>query len=408
MNKIRQWIASLKTLWGGQVSAPVPAIKQAPIDPAIRRQRILQNIFNVDPAAPPKARFPLDNSDGLSEGAKAFADQAAPSASIGASPLNSVDKILDELSDKDPRAKGILADLILHQPLFKDFNRVEGLGRVFEVCDKMRHAGVWGKDIGVLYDICHQNPIKTLGVLYAREHLALVGSGTIKTAIETFGTPDAEVLPVNDLFQTVVDELPKYRAMPASVSLVADKILGQARASENRFDRVKSEPQRILASDSLFVAMSRLADNDKKALGILQALTVRSPLVDRDAFMGPVTPLLALDADGIYGKDIVGLHKACRENSDFMLAVLRANGLGIVSLPTIKAAIATQGKSDAVKLNVDEIMVKVMDQLPNFSYPLRQMPGAGLPKGANLLGFRDMSSDEGREEPRRDSRRSEK
>ena len=82
-----------------------------------------------------------------------------------------------------------------------------------------------------------------------------------------------------------------------------------------------------------------------------------------------MTPLLALNGAGIYGQNITRLHKVCGENPHTMLAVLRAESLGLISKEKIDEAIANQGKEGMPTLNTN-LMVQVLDALPSFSFPV--------------------------------------
>ncbi len=107
----------------------------------------------------------------------------------------------------DRRIFSILLDMVCHAPLL----RKGGMGTSAAVFAALSETGANLSDrhIENLYDACHQNPVKTLGVLYAR-NLGLVPDDHFSATVHPEGWSKESVkVDVDAAFQDFVDQMHK-------------------------------------------------------------------------------------------------------------------------------------------------------------------------------------------------------
>lgn len=124
-------------------------------------------------------------------------------------------------------------------------------------------------------------------------------------------------------------------------------------------------PVRISRPMSLAEMIQAIAGGNIGALSACVSLVERTPVVDPEDLLGVFGPILDLDRLNIYGDDIWLLYKnVCGENVNVLLAVLRANqmGLGSATQDAIKLAISNCGEG----LDLVQVMKDVRKALPNF------------------------------------------
>lgn len=110
----------------------------------------------------------------------------------------------------------------------------------------------------------------------------------------------------------------------------------------------------------IIIAMS---DGNPGAVSVLSRIVRDNPKIDPDDFMGGVGPVLGLDTADIYGPDIWRLYKdVCEQNLIYMLALLRATQLGIVTESSVKRAIARGIYEDPL----EGVLARVQARLPQF------------------------------------------
>ena len=89
---------------------------------------------------------------------------------------------------------------------------------------------------------------------------------------------------------------------------------------------------RLDLSDTVQSAILKLSEGNPGAIRVCAELLTESRRVDQVGSLGGFAPLLNLDTLGIYGEDLWDLYKRpCRENAENLVAVLRANQLGLLS-----------------------------------------------------------------------------
>lgn len=124
--------------------------------------------------------------------------------------------------------------------------------------------------------------------------------------------------------------------------------------------------ERIQLSDTISSVIVKLAEGNSGAATACVELFKVSPLVDPDAMLGGVAPLLALDSPGIYGSRIWMLFSdVCGRDAALMIAVLRAHQLGFVTGAEIDNAVDGAG-SGAISFDIQSVIAHVVERLPNF------------------------------------------
>ena len=125
--------------------------------------------------------------------------------------------------------------------------------------------------------------------------------------------------------------------------------------------------QRIKLTDSPMDVMIRMADGNPGAVNVLMQILKDGAKVDPDSALGGLGAILSLDSHGIYGSDIYILNNdICERSLPKTLAVLRAVQLGLFSENTLKDACHRQDRSGKALIPVDELYLKVKEELPNF------------------------------------------
>jgi hypothetical protein len=126
--------------------------------------------------------------------------------------------------------------------------------------------------------------------------------------------------------------------------------------------------ERIYLEDDTLTILKKISEGNIGAITILMRLLKCYDKIDPDAAFGSITPMLSLDARGIYGSKIWVLYKdVCDENLVNMIGVLRAVQLGILHPDILNRAIdGSTSVLEAVELDVPGLLAKVRAQLPNF------------------------------------------
>lgn len=425
MNKFLQWLKSIQSRLTGTFSSGKdfpPVIPRE--DPDARRERIIKNVISgfAEPGAQPQvadthANYTHAVLDGKTAGLIPKAVDIPPVIDdhTGLGPTaakrvatmpdlkskmkitqSGLDQEIADLAQGDLKAAAALRMMAVMAPAYGDLDPNGPLS----VFDLVRQAGLSGKEIGTFYEMCHSHPVKALGVLYAKEHLGLYRNYPLKGQVAAYGKPNAQPFRVNHMVDQAewaissanslamiqgvkpaktpvpAKNMPRYSgANPLTYEDVVGSAVRGARVAEDRAAQQPGKPgpvtrmdvRQIRDSDSFIKESERLIDNRATANDVVVALATKSPQVDRGNPLGALAPLLTLDSANIYGKDIVTLHRLCNENPYSMLGVLRAHDLGFVSKAELKASIA--GKE---KLDVNGLLFKVVETLPDFSFPLAQ------------------------------------
>lgn len=126
---------------------------------------------------------------------------------------------------------------------------------------------------------------------------------------------------------------------------------------------------RIKLGQTLMNAIMVLGEGNPGAITVLLRIMKEGEDIDPDSALGSLGPLLALDNNDIYGSNIWVLYKdVCGEDLIKMLAVLRANQLGLLSASKLRESIQfDQANYCTVGLtDLNEIVEAVQEQLPNF------------------------------------------
>jgi hypothetical protein len=177
MNKFLQWLSSLKTRFSGTATPP-----------------------------------PEDRDEGLSGNARALLARSTPTEDVAAQyqGTNVISRNVRELSAGNKRAETILNDLVQWSPLLNEFDGTpRDKARALTVLTTFRDLQLEGNQIGALYDLCHQSPVKMLAVLTATKDPAKVDPAAVQAAVATFGTRRVQYLPVNSILQGIVDAMPQ-------------------------------------------------------------------------------------------------------------------------------------------------------------------------------------------------------
>jgi hypothetical protein len=109
----------------------------------------------------------------------------------------------ERMAGRDTKTMGILMTLSMRAPQVDPDNFSGALGPLLD----LDRAGIYGKDIATLFQVCGENAAVMVGVLRA-EGLGFTSTEKIKAAISTHGQPDAEKLDVQGLVTQVMDRLP--------------------------------------------------------------------------------------------------------------------------------------------------------------------------------------------------------
>jgi len=121
--------------------------------------------------------------------------------------------------------------------------------------------------------------------------------------------------------------------------------------------------ERIQLTDSTMDVVMKMGEGNPGAITVIMSLLKDAAKIDPDNWMPGLGEILSLDSLGIYGSKIWMFYKdVCKENLTKMCAVMRGHQLGFLTKDAIKVAIENYGKG----IDVDDILKKVKEQLPNF------------------------------------------
>lgn len=125
--------------------------------------------------------------------------------------------------------------------------------------------------------------------------------------------------------------------------------------------------ERLTLEDTGKTAVFKLCEGNPGALNVLMQLVMSYEKIDPDSVFGNLSGLLSLDTYGIYGPRIWMLYKdVCGESIINMIAVLRAVQLGKLDLDRLDGIIDGKNFGGSSKLDMDEILATVQQQLPGF------------------------------------------
>lgn len=125
--------------------------------------------------------------------------------------------------------------------------------------------------------------------------------------------------------------------------------------------------ERINLQDSTISAIAKMADGNPGAAVTLMEMIKTGDKIDPDGFAGGLGFVLLLDTFGIYGSDIYILNNdICDRQINKTMAVIRACQLGLFSSDILKDACSRQDRSGKKIIPVEELYLKVKEQLPNF------------------------------------------
>ena len=125
--------------------------------------------------------------------------------------------------------------------------------------------------------------------------------------------------------------------------------------------------ERIKLTDSTMEVVMKMSEGNPGAMNVIMQLLMEPNTIDPDNVLGGLGVILTLDSIGIYGTDIYVLHSdLCGRSLPKMLAVLRATQLGLFSRDILKDACHRQDYSGRKLVPVDELYLKVKEELPNF------------------------------------------
>lgn len=131
-----------------------------------------------------------------------------------------------------------------------------------------------------------------------------------------------------------------------------------------------------IASETTFPnAIVALAEGNPGAMRVMIEMAREIENIDPDAMMGPWAPLIALDAEAIYGSDIWLLYKdLCGEDYVRINAVLRASQLGFLRQEDLRASIERckrfEGDLFLTPEKIGELHTRVCDRLPRHAKPM--------------------------------------
>ena len=115
---------------------------------------------------------------------------------------------------------------------------------------------------------------------------------------------------------------------------------------------------------SLIDIAIKLVGGNPGATRVCCEIINKAEQIDPDSALGPLGAFLSFDSYHIYDERIWMLFKdVCERNIVKVIALLRAVQLGLLSESTLNHAIDNYGEG----LNINECIVKVREQLPNFT-----------------------------------------
>lgn len=126
---------------------------------------------------------------------------------------------------------------------------------------------------------------------------------------------------------------------------------------------------RLGLNDDMMSAIVKLSDGSPGAFAVCTHIAARVESVDPDNTLGVYGPLFSFDTYNIYGPKIWVLYKeVCNENIVKTIACLRACQLGLMTIRTLKHAIANHGDG----INCNQVLLDVQGRLPAFALGVEQ------------------------------------
>jgi len=124
---------------------------------------------------------------------------------------------------------------------------------------------------------------------------------------------------------------------------------------------------RLTLDDDKLTAITTMSEGIPGAAIALAELAKQTPAIDPHAGLGPLHYLFFLDDLHVYGPRIwIFFKDVCKTDYITMIAVLRAWQLGFLSRESLVTAIDTARSPFPVKLDLDDLLAKVKDQVPDF------------------------------------------
>lgn len=120
---------------------------------------------------------------------------------------------------------------------------------------------------------------------------------------------------------------------------------------------------RIQLTDTIPQTIIKIVEGNPGALNVCVMLMTQNENIDPDAAFGPLSSILALDTNEIYGSRIWMLYKdVCKQNIILVISTLRAIQLGFISQQQLDHAIDNYGEG----IDVADLYKKVCEKLLNF------------------------------------------
>lgn len=124
---------------------------------------------------------------------------------------------------------------------------------------------------------------------------------------------------------------------------------------------------KIQLHDTTMDVLLKMSAGNPGAANVLMQILSEGAKIDPDSALGGLGAILSLDTHEIYGTDIYVLNSdICGKSLPKMMAVLRAVQLGLFSASTLRDACHRQDRSGKQLIPVEELYLKVKEQLPNF------------------------------------------
>lgn len=125
--------------------------------------------------------------------------------------------------------------------------------------------------------------------------------------------------------------------------------------------------ERIKLEDTTISMVVKMSEGNFGAMDVLM-LMLKPNDIDPDNLMGGVGQILLLDTFEIYGVGIYVLfNDICERDLVKTLAVLRATQMGFFSSSILKEACYKQDRSGKDLIPVQDLYLKVKEQLPTFN-----------------------------------------
>jgi hypothetical protein len=129
--------------------------------------------------------------------------------------------------------------------------------------------------------------------------------------------------------------------------------------------------QRIDLFDSPMDAVMKMVEGNPGAIAALMDLMNSSESIDPQSAFGPLSPLLSLDALGIYGSGIYVIWSdKCNRDTRRVLVLLRAVQLGLLNSSKVQEMADDQSfKINLTEEEFKDLDHKVCEQLEKFQRP---------------------------------------